>query len=96
MFQDIQAFQQLHHGVGFTIPHTHYNWTHSMRGCKPRGSWYRPWAKTQGDGYSQYDNQLFWDHGFEYGSARFENPLMGDDGWNHDHHGFVGWACNGA
>ena len=44
-----------------------------------------------------YDNQLFWDHGFEYGGARYEDPTETDgDSPSYDHRGFIGWKCQGA
>ena len=58
---------------------------------------YRPWAHGQGDGYMPYDNQLFWDHGFEYGGSRYEDPTETDgDAPSYDHRGFIGWKCQGA
>mmetsp|Transcript_1507 Transcript_1507/g.2045 ORF Transcript_1507/g.2045 Transcript_1507/m.2045 type:complete len:104 (-) Transcript_1507:92-403(-) len=103
MFQDIQHFQhlqmQLSHGVGFHIPRSggHHHHHNSERDCYNHKKWDRPWAASQGDGYMRYDNQLFWDHGFQYGGSKYQNPTTTDgDAGSTDRHGFIGWGCNGA
>ena len=105
MFQDFVHLQSLHHdGVAGHIGLAHWGGapTFSHTGdpdaaCKAHHHWYRPWAHGQGDGYMPYDNQLFWDHGFEYGGARYEDPTETDgDAPSYDHRGFIGWKCQGA
>lgn len=40
MFSDITHFQNLHSGVGFTIPHAnHKNWLNKEHHCYPSHHW---------------------------------------------------------
>mmetsp|Transcript_39374 Transcript_39374/g.61377 ORF Transcript_39374/g.61377 Transcript_39374/m.61377 type:complete len:97 (+) Transcript_39374:327-617(+) len=94
MFQDVREFEELR-ALTFRMPHNAHR-----KASKPaaggrghHGGFYRPWAPSQGQGYIAYDNQLFWDHGFDYDNSFFKDPpAQASQQKSTDHHGFYGWV----